>query len=43
MLKLSNNGARVLHNKSVEVAKKFNVSIHVKSIYNKNSTGTYIY
>ena len=43
MLKLSNNGARVLHNKSVEFAKKFNIPIHVKSIYNENSTGTYIY
>ena len=42
MLKLSNNGARVLHNKSVEVAKKFNIKIHVKSIYNENSTGTII-
>ena len=42
MLKLSNNGARVLHNKSIEVAKKFNVKIHVKSIYNENSSGTYI-
>ena len=43
MLKLSNNGARILHNKSVEVAKKFNVKIHVKSIYNENSSGTIIY
>ena len=43
MLKLSNNGARVLHNKSIEVAKKFSVKIHIKSIYNENSTGTYIF
>ena len=43
MLKLSNNGAKVLHSKSVEIAKKFSVKIHVKSIYNQNSTGTYIF
>ena len=43
MLKLSNNGAKVLHNKSIEIAKKFNVKIHVKSLYNINSNGTIIY
>ena len=42
MLKLSNNGAKVLHNKSIEIAKRFNVKIHVKSIYNVNSYGTII-
>lgn len=42
MLELSNNGAKVLHNKSVEIAKKYNVTIHVKSIYNAQSKGTYI-
>jgi len=42
MLRLSNNGAKVLHNKSVELAKKFNIPIYVKSIYNEESTGTYI-
>ena len=42
MLKLSNNGARVLHNKSIEIAKKFNVKNHVRSIYNEKSTGTII-
>lgn len=42
MLKLSNNGSKILHNKSVEIAKKYNIPIHVKSIYNKNSVGTYI-
>jgi len=42
MLKLSNNGAKVLHNKSVELAKKYNVPIHVKSLYNENSKGTII-
>ena len=42
MLNLSNNGAKVLHNKSVELAQKFNIPIHVKSIYNQDSNGTYI-
>lgn len=42
MLELSNNGAKILHNKSVELAKKYNVLIHVKSIYNEDSKGTYI-
>ena len=42
MLKLSNNGARVLHNKSVKLAKEFNIQIHIKSIYNENLKGTYI-
>ena len=43
MIDLSNNGAKVLHNKSVGFAKKYNVPIHIKSIYNENSSGTYIY
>lgn len=43
MLNLSNNGAKVLHNKSVELAKKFNIPIHVKSVYDDNAKGTYIY
>lgn len=42
MLKLSNSGARVLHNKSIELAMKYNIPIHVKSIYNQNSKGTII-
>jgi len=42
MLKLSNNGAKLLHNKSIKIAKEFNISIHIKSIYNENSKGTYI-
>ena len=42
MLKLSNNAAKVLHNKSIEIAKRFKVKIHVKSIYNLNSSGTII-
>lgn len=42
MLNLSNNGAKVLHNKSVELAKKYNVKIHVKALYNEFSTGTIV-
>ena len=42
MLNLSNNGAKVLHNKCVEIAKKFNIPIHIKYLYNENSTGTII-
>lgn len=41
MLNLSNNGAKVLHNKCIELAKKYNVPIYVKSVYNNNE-GTYI-
>lgn len=43
MLNLSNNGAKVLHNKSVKLAKEFNMPIHVKSVYDENSNGTYIH
>jgi len=42
MLNLSNNGAKVLHNKSVKIAKEFNIPIHVKSVYDENAKGTYI-
>lgn len=42
MLNLSNNGAKVLHNKSVKLAKEFNMSIHIKSIYD-DKKGTYIH
>ena len=42
MLKLSNSGAKVLHNKSIEIAKKFSIPIHIKALYNEKSTGTYI-
>lgn len=43
MLSLANNGAKVLHNKSVKIAKKFKIPIHIKSTYDENSSGTYIY
>lgn len=42
MLKLSNNGAKILHNKCIEIAKKHNICIHVKSLYNSNSVGTFV-
>ena len=37
MLEMSNNGAKVLHNKCVEFAKKFKVLITVKSTFTKGS------
>ena len=43
MLKLANNGAKVMHNKSIEVAKKHNVRIVVKSTMNNTKEGTVIY
>ena len=40
MLELASLGANVLHNRSVEMAKKYNVKLAVKSSLNKNE-GTY--
>lgn len=42
MLVLAHGGAKVLHEKSVKLAKKFTIPIHIKSVYNENSIGTYI-
>lgn len=42
MLKMANNGAKVLHNKSVEIAQKYNVPVIVKSSFNYESVGTLI-
>lgn len=42
MLDLSNNGAKVLHNKCVELAKEYNVPIIVKSSFEKESIGTLV-
>jgi aspartate kinase len=36
MLELASLGARVLHNRSVEIARRFNVPIHVRSSFNWN-------
>ena len=41
MLEMASLGAQVLQARSIEVAKKFNVTIHVRSSFNKNS-GTII-
>ncbi len=42
MLKLSNSGAKVLHNKCIEIGKKFHVPIYVKSSFEENATGTFV-
>jgi len=42
MLGLSNLGAKVLHNKCVEIGKKYNVKIVVKSSFIENSQGTLV-
>jgi aspartate kinase len=36
MLELASLGAKVLHNRSVEIARRFNVPIHVRSSFNWN-------
>ncbi len=40
MLELSSMGAKVLHNRCVEIGKKYNLPIVVKSTFEKNSEGT---
>ncbi len=40
MLELSSMGAKVLHNRCVEIGKKYNVPINVKSSFVKESKGT---
>ena len=42
MLELSSLGAKVLHNRCVEIGKKYNVPIYVKSTFEKNSIGTIV-
>ena len=42
MLKLANNGAKVLHNKCVEIAMNNNVPIYVKSTFKEDSSGTLV-
>ena len=42
MLKLANSGAKVLHSKCIEIGKKFNVPIYVKSSFKENSLGTLV-
>lgn len=42
MLELSSLGAKVLHNRCVEIGKKYNVPIYVKSTFEKCSIGTLV-
>ena len=42
MLEMANNGAKVMHNKSIEIAKKYNVKIIVKSTFENTKEGTII-
>lgn len=42
MLNLANSGAKVLHNKCVEIGKEFNVPIYVKSSFEENPIGTLV-
>lgn len=42
MLELSSMGAKVLHNRCVEIGKKYGVPIYVKSTFEKNSIGTLV-
>ncbi len=42
MLELASQGAKVLHNRCVEVAEKYNVPLYVKSTFEKNSIGTLV-
>ncbi len=42
MLELASLGAKVLHNRCVEIGKKFSVPIYVKSTFEKESKGTLV-
>ena len=42
MLELASQGAKVLHNRCVEVAEKYNVPLYVKSTFEKESIGTLV-
>lgn len=42
MLELASLGAKVLHNRCVEIGKKYNIPIYVKSTFEKNSRGTLV-
>lgn len=42
MLELSSLGAKVLHNRCVEIGKKYNIPIYVKSTFEKESIGTVV-
>ena len=42
MLELASQGAKVLHNRCVEIAEKYNVPLYVKSTFEKESLGTLV-
>lgn len=42
MLELASLGAKVLHNRCVEIGDKFNIPIYVKSTFEENSKGTLV-
>lgn len=42
MLKLANNGAKVLHNKCIEIAQQHNIPIIVKSSFKHEGVGTLV-
>ena len=42
MLELSSMGAKVLHNRCIEIGKKYNVPIYVKSTFEDKSIGTLV-
>jgi len=42
MLELSSMGAKVLHNRCVEIGKKYDIPIYVKSTFEKESLGTLV-
>ena len=42
MLEMSSMGAKVLHNRCVEIGQKYNVPIYVKSTFEKDSIGTLV-
>lgn len=42
MIKLANSGAKVLHNKCIEIGKKYKVPIYVKSTFDVKSKGTFV-
>ena len=42
MLEMASMGAKVLHNRCVEIARKYNIPLYVKSTFEKNSDGTLV-
>lgn len=42
MYELSSKGAKIMQSMSMEIAKKFKVSLHIRSTFQKNIDGTYV-